>query len=616
MKDRSAPHQTDQASQQPGRKGRTWADLTIAVLPFVNMSASAEDEYFSDGITEEIINALANIRHLKVTSRTSSFFFKDKQVPLQRIGRQLGVSTVLEGSVRRSGTMIRITAQLIQVEEDVHFWSETWDRSLEDIFTVQDEISLLIADKVREHGRHFDIQDRLVEKQTDNLSAYEHSLQAKFHSNRWNAEDMQRAITLYEQALALDPDHVESYLGLADSYGFMATTGFMPYEEAWGRAAHLTQQAQLRREQHPGVHYQLANLAFFTASDYRKAFEHNVRALTIKPNYAEAQQFMSFLYVIAGELRLSQKHLNIARAMNPLSPETRFYRAYFHYMTEAYEPALAQLDECLLENPKNIPAHTVKCYCLLKLGRYDEVASYFEQVPSDIVVPQDQVGLTALAYTLQRDEVRARPYVRQLEEQAPHPDGFRADSYRLLLYAATGETDRAFAWMHEAVDNRLSLLLFHFADPLLNTLKDDPRYRELRRTLFPIDLKLVVKEKKKALLDKASVATYQTRLLDYLREERPYLDPSVSLRSLAEQVDLHPNQLSWLINERMGKNFSELINHYRVRAFQQLARDPKKAHVTLIGLAYESGFNSKTVFNTYFKRETGLTPRQFLRQLS
>ena len=195
---------SDHEPQPPERKN-TIVDPTIAVLPFVNMSTSADDEYFSDGITEEIINALASVRHLKVTSRTSSFAFKNKQVPLRQIGQQLGVAAILEGSVRRSGTLVRITAQLVQVEEDVHFWSETWNRELADIFAVQDEISLLIADKLREHGGHFDIQDRLAEKQTDNLTAYEYSLRARFHFNRWNAEDMQQAITLYEQGPGTRP---------------------------------------------------------------------------------------------------------------------------------------------------------------------------------------------------------------------------------------------------------------------------------------------------------------------------------------------------------------------------------------------------------------------------
>jgi AraC-like DNA-binding protein len=119
--------------------------------------------------------------------------------------------------------------------------------------------------------------------------------------------------------------------------------------------------------------------------------------------------------------------------------------------------------------------------------------------------------------------------------------------------------------------------------------------------------------KKKELLDAGTVLTYTTRLLQYINEKKPYLDPNLTLRSLAEQVNIHPNQLSWLINESMGKNFNEFINHYRVDTFKMLSNDPKNSHLTLIGLAYDSGFNSKTVFNTYFKKETGLTPKEFLK---
>ncbi|HKK89457.1 MAG TPA: hypothetical protein VJ917_11465, partial [Saprospiraceae bacterium] len=137
-------------------------DKTIAVLPFMNMSASEENEYFSDGVTEEIINALAQITGLKVTSRTSSFYFKGKNIPIPEIGKELGVSTLLEGSVRLSGNSIRITAQLIDAAQDFHFWSETWDRKLDNIFEVQDEISLLIAERLREHFGHFEIKEHLV----------------------------------------------------------------------------------------------------------------------------------------------------------------------------------------------------------------------------------------------------------------------------------------------------------------------------------------------------------------------------------------------------------------------------------------------------------------------
>ena len=190
------PQQSElKGKQQPINK-------TIAVLPFVNTSTSSENEYFSDGITEEIINALSKIKSLKVTSRTSSFFFKNKNVPIKQIGKELNVAAILEGSVRLSGNTIRITAQLIQAEEDFHFWSETWDRKLENIFEIQDEISLLIAEKLREQFGHFEIQDHLVGKQTDNIEAYEYSLKAKFHFNKWNPEDIRIAISLYDKALS------------------------------------------------------------------------------------------------------------------------------------------------------------------------------------------------------------------------------------------------------------------------------------------------------------------------------------------------------------------------------------------------------------------------------
>ena len=230
-------------------------EKTIAVLPFVNMSASEENEYFSDGMTEEIINALARIRSLRVTSRTSSFFFKNKNIPVRQIGQELKVNTILEGSVRLAGDTLRITAQLIQAEEDFHFWSETWDRKLENIFEIQDEISLLIADKLREHMGHFEIQEHLVNKQTDNITAYELFLKARFYFRKWNPTDVKTAMELYEKALELDPRHAESVLGLADCYGFMATAGFMPVEAAWGKAAELTYKGLELNDQLADGHY-------------------------------------------------------------------------------------------------------------------------------------------------------------------------------------------------------------------------------------------------------------------------------------------------------------------------------------------------------------------------
>jgi len=592
---------------------QTRESKTIAVLPFANLSTDKDNEYFSDGITEEIINALAKIKSLKVTSRTSSFYFKNKNIPITQIGKELGVSTILEGSIRLAGNIIRITAQLIQAEEDFHFWSETWDRKLENIFEIQDEISLIIADKLREQFGHFDIQEHLVEKQTNSIDAYEYSLKAKFHRYKWNPEDVKIAMNLYEKALELDPYHTESHLGLADCYSFMATTGFMPYEEAWKKTEKFTNQASKLNDQISGVHYQISNRAFFVECDYNKAISEMNKAIQINPNFAEAQQFMSFYYVIAGDVKNSKKHLDIAIGINPLSEETQFFNAYFHYMTEEFNKSLELLDKCLAVNNKNIPAHAVKTLCLLMVGRYDEVVGYFDTIPTEVIVPGEKTGAIGLAYALKKDTKNTKIYLDQLLEKAKSPSGFTEDSYLFPMYAITGEHDKAFEWVEKAIKNKSSLLHLRFADPLVNSLKDDPRHAQFQKVLFQTDISLDQSKRKKALLDDGKIKQYTKQLLVYLKESRPYLDANLSLRSLAEQMDIHPNQLSWLLNESIGKNFNDFINHYRIESFKSLSSDPKNSDITIMGLAYDSGFNSKTVFNTYFKKETGITPKQFLR---
>jgi AraC-like DNA-binding protein len=160
------------------------------------------------------------------------------------------------------------------------------------------------------------------------------------------------------------------------------------------------------------------------------------------------------------------------------------------------------------------------------------------------------------------------------------------------------------------------LLLLRYSDPLVNPIKDDPRFTNFHQLLFPEDLFGIQKETstKKALLDDEDAAAYKAKLQQLIKTKKPHLNPNLSLRSLADQLGIHANQLSWLLNDRFGINFNQFINHYRVEAFKELSKLPDNSNLTIMAIAYDCGFNSKTVFNTYFKKETGLTPKQFLKE--
>ncbi|MBN2639496.1 MAG: helix-turn-helix domain-containing protein [Bacteroidales bacterium] len=587
---------------------------TIAVLPFVNISQNNEYEYFSDGITEEIINALSKVEQLRVISRTSSFYFKDKQIPIHTIAHQLKAEVILEGSVRVVADKVRISAQLIQVEGDIHFWSEKWDRKLEDILELQDEISLIIADKLREQLGHMEIRDHLIENKTKNLKAYNLFLKARYHFNKWNPEDVKISIELYQQAIDLDPAFVDGYVGLADAYSFMATTQFMNPAEAWKNSVTYTHKAYTLNPKNAGVHYLLANLSFFTDCNYQDAFAHILQSLQLKPSYPEAQQYIAFLYMLSGEMKKAHHHLQFALGIDPLNQETLFYKAYYHYRNKEFDKAITIFKDLLAKNPKNLPAMMVSFYSFLLQQKYDELLREIENTSGDLIIPQEKLGVLCLIYILKGDQENAARSLKKLEEEAENPTAFQAHSYLFLAYANLNKPDKAFALLDRSLKGKSSVLLISYSDPLVNGLVNDERYSVFQRKMYGhINDSDEKADPKKSLLDKKTAETLSEKVLAFVAKEKPYLNPSISLRNLANMVEIHPNRLSSLLNDHLEVKFNEFINRYRLEHFKLLAKDPENSNISIIGLAYESGFNSKTVFNTFFKKEMGITPQEFLK---
>lgn len=605
--------------------GNNIYDKTLAVLPFTSWSASEEIEYFSDGITEGIINALAKIEGLKVTSKNSSFYFKGKQVRTPEIGTKLGVSILLEGSVQLFNNSMRITARLIDVSDDYQFWSETWDRKIDNIFDVQDEISLLIADRLRERLGHFEIQDHLVEPNTKNIEAYKLLLKGKQKFNQWNPEDVNLALNFFEKAVELDNELIDAYLGIADSYSFMAVAGFAPRKEAWQKSISALESAKKIDSDHAGLNYLLSNQSFFNDADFASAMHFILKSLAAKPTYSEAHQFASFLYTLSGDFKKANEHIYFAKSIDPLNQETKFYEANYYYRVGEYNRAKEILYELLESNSQNLPAKVLIIYIFIRERHFDKAHKAINALPQEALAPDERLGFLTLIDAM---EGKSTEYLRTLEEHGQYADAHHAHSYLYLTYVNLGRFDDAFLILDKLFSNASSVLLLSFSGQLGEPIQSDPRYKSYHQKIYPyfvqndkiIDRNLLnstkIKESdaKKPLLDEDLAAIYQAKLQQLLETQKPHLNPELTLRRLAQHLGIHANQLSWLLNESLGMNFNTFINHHRIEQFKATANLPENSHLTIMSIAYDCGFNSKTVFNTYFKKETGMTPKEFMKQ--
>lgn len=583
---------------------------SIAVLPFKNFSNDTANEYFCDGMTEEIINALARIDQLKVISRTSSFYYKERNVPISEIGNALKVTILLEGSVRVAGNMLRVSAHLIDIDEDENFWSAMWERSMDNLFEVQDEISLLISDKLREHVGHFEIADQLVKPPTQNLGAYQHYLKGRYLFNHWNPVDTNSAIIEFERAIDQDSHLIEGYLGLADAYSFLAVAGFAPREEAWAKANQAVEKARKIDPENAGLNYLLANQAFFTEANFALAFDYLLKSLASIPTYADSRRFLSFFYTLRGDFDQAKEHLFYVKSIDPLNPETLFFEANLYYRLGEYERAIPILEGLLAENDKNLPARLISIQIHIKKGNALLAKEKLEEVPPALFTPDERLGLLCLIDLAEGNATSIR--LQELVKASQHRHAHHAHSYLFMAYAFLKKFDKAYEILQLLFEEQSSLLMLGFSDPLAENIKESDLYLAYHQRIYPKPTqKAPLKNPKQREQNETKVADQLAILHEFVEEELPYLNPQLSLRLLAEQTQIHPNQLSWLINEQIGKNFNEFINGLRIAHFKKLVVDPSNSHISIVGLAFESGFNSKTVFNTAFKKEVGMTPKQF-----
>ncbi|MFK7921089.1 MAG: tetratricopeptide repeat protein [Bacteroidia bacterium] len=591
-------------------------EKTIAVLPFVNMSASEENEYFSDGITEEIINALAQIKSLKVTSRTSSFYFKNKQISITEIAKALSVSIILEGSVRLAANKMRITAQLIDVADDYHFWSETFDRAVDDIFAVQDEVSLLIADRLREHIGHFEIEDRLVYAPDIAVAVYQNYLRGRYQLMKLDLEGSLQGIEIFEEVIAAAPNFALPYLAINQGYAYLGTMGVLPASESFAKAKPFLDKALEIDANLPESQLNLAWIACWQSWDLERAYQHITKAIDLRPTDEMYLTMANFL-TVEGKLEAAHTYIDKALQLDPLSGMNHHYKGFLYFLQERYEQAIPYLDRALSLKPDLPFPPLYKGECLLMMGREQESLAYFQRLPSDPKGSLTRLGGSTLAQIVLGQTTEAEVGIAQLNAALQSDAMGRALYFLILAHTLGGQFEEAIDLVERCVSYHLPLSLLLYTEPILKPLRTIKRFQKLMQEVLGERTNFETKGKrryKKSLLSEKLIQQYRQQLEDLMQTEALYLDPALSIRGLAERMDIPPNHLSQLLNEGMGQNFSEYINHYRLKAFQTKVSDPSLRHLTILALAYESGFNSKTVFNTFFKKVMGITPRTYWKE--
>lgn len=455
---------------------------SVAVLPFTNMSADEDNEYFCDGLAEELLNALSKIDDLKVAARTSAFSFKGKSTNVSEIGQKLGVKTVMEGSVRKSGNRLRITVQLINASDGYHLWSERYDREMRDIFDVQDEITLAVVDalKLKLFG---DEKVAVLKRYTDDTEVYELFLKGRYYHYKYTAEGWKRAIEFFEKAIEKEPNYAPAYAGMASSRGCLWFFGLLPAEQTTPQCKAATTRALEIDENLAEAHLSLAIMKFFYEWEWDKAEQEFKQAIALNPNNAEA---LSYYAIFLGfEERFDEAISQGRRSLeiDPLSPLINMNVGWTYFSANLFDKALDQVGKMIEMEPDFYGAYWLKGAVYLSEGKYEEAV---EELTKAVSLGGHQIVLADLgsAYGLAGNKDKATVILDQLLEMRQRD--YVPAICMARVYSRIGENNKAIEWLEKAFEERNGEMVFLKGEiagaadgDTLNSLASDPKLIEL-----------------------------------------------------------------------------------------------------------------------------------------
>jgi serine/threonine-protein kinase len=459
--------------ERPHHAGLT---RTIAVLPFVNASPDPENEYLSDGITDELIDALAKVDGLRVASRSSVFALKGKPRDVRAIGALLGAREVLEGTVRKAGDRLRITAQLSSAEDGRLLWSQRYDRTLHDVFAIQDELARTIVDTLRV-TTFADLAAQPKRRYTQSVTAYALYLRGRYAWNTRSQEGVLEAISFFEQAIAEDPRYALAYTGLSDAYALQLDYRSVPVAEGFALAKRYARQALALDETLPEAHASLAWALFVYDWKWDEAAREFRRSIELDPQYATAHQWHAFLLASRGRLDEALVEGHTAQELDPTSISVRRTLGWLYYYARRYEQARYHLARAVAMNPEAEETYRVLGLTLALEGRLDEA----ERVLRDATAMRGSGTYTSatLGFALARAGKRTEAEAVLAELEALGAQGYVSPVAFATLHLGLGQIDAALDWAERAHEERRGWLAYLDVNPLLDPLRGHPRFEAL-----------------------------------------------------------------------------------------------------------------------------------------
>ncbi len=446
---------------------------TVAVLPFVNLSADPAQEYFCEGITEEILNTLARVPQLKVLARTSVFHFKGKGLDVRDIGRQLGAGTVIEGSVRTAGKHVRVAAKAIDAETGVLRWSGSFDRELDEVFAVQDEIARAIADSLRVSLAP-STQSALLSRR--NMEAYTAYLKGCHFWNQVSEGGVQAALNQFTRALALFPDHAPSHASLANAYAHLTFWSVIPPSEGLPIARREAEEALRLDDGLSGAYAVLGMIVSCCEWQWEEGGRLLRRAIELQPSNMTAQTYYALHQLCRGQFVDVAETLERSWKLDPFSPWSFRNQGWYHYFQEQYDQAIEVLNTALKLDPKFREAQYMLASSYLRKGEYSRAIAEFEALPAGGFSAARWASLGE-AQALAGDTAAARETLEVLKKLASTE--YVSPINRLTVYAGLGDWDHMFAEMEQAYRDHCPWMCLIKVDPRYKRIRSDPRFVDI-----------------------------------------------------------------------------------------------------------------------------------------